>query len=58
MSRFDTYHNMVERSRAQLGKGGDPAQAQVWAILALAEAILVTEDDGERTVTGTLTVDS
>lgn len=58
MSRFDTYNHLVERSRDQLGKGGDPAQAQVWAILALAEAILVTEDDGERTITGALTIDS
>lgn len=58
MSRFDRYDELREEAQQQCKIGGDPSKAIAFALLAVAEAIVVTEDPGDRQITGTLAVDS
>ncbi len=52
------YDRMVSKAIDATKIGGDPAVAQVFATLALAEAQCLAAFDGEVRIGGVLTVDS
>ena len=58
MSRFTRYENFITGAQHELRIGGDTEKAKVWAMLAQAEIIAVTESDGKLEISGELIVNS
>lgn len=56
-TRFEQYDRLVAAALEEAKIGGDPAKGRIYAALAAAEAVLVTESDGRVELSGSLTVD-
>jgi hypothetical protein len=51
MSRFDRVQRYQQQAEDHTKMGGDPQKALAFALLAISEAIVVTEPDNELDVT-------